>query len=170
VDARSGEDQLDLELLDAMAGLIARLITEGEKLARDFGIPAVLMKALHTMDAPLAMKDVGKRLRCDPSFVTSVADMLEKRGLAVRESDPADRRVKRIVLTPAGVELRTQLNLTMATRMPWRETLTRDERASLLALIQKMTPPSPATDDRWPAEEVKDFLSAAAPPPSGARG
>ncbi len=30
----------------------------------------------------MAMKELGKRMHCDPSFVTLVADMLEKRGLA----------------------------------------------------------------------------------------
>jgi MarR family transcriptional regulator, organic hydroperoxide resistance regulator len=170
MDARSGEDPLDQDLFDALAGLIARLITEGEKLAREFGIPAVMMKALHSMDAPLAMKDVGKRLRCDPSFVTTVADMLEQRGLAMREPDPGDRRVKRLVLTPAGVQLRSQLELAMVGRMPWHGSLTRDERASLLALINKMSPPLPASAGNRPAGEVEDFLSATAPPPTAVRG
>jgi MarR family transcriptional regulator, organic hydroperoxide resistance regulator len=150
--------------------LIARLITEGEKLAADFGIPGVVMKALHTMDAPLAMKDVGKRLRCDPSFVTTVADMLEQRGLAMRESDHGDRRVKRLVLTPAGVQLRSRLEGAMAGRMPWHGSLTRDEQASLLALINKMSPPLPAAADSGPAGDVKDFLPAATPPAAPARG
>ena len=104
MNQRTDESQLDLDLLDALGGLIARLLAEGERLAKDFGVPAFFIKALHLIDGPLAMKELGQRMHCDPSFVTSIADMLEKRGLAVRESDPADRRVKRLVLTSAGLE------------------------------------------------------------------
>src|SRR5580698_1031211 len=147
----SEETQLDLDLLDALAGLISRLVAEGEALAKDFGVPAFFIKALHLIDAPLAMKELGQRMHCDPSFVTSIADMLEKRGLAVRESDPADRRVKRLVLTSAGLEMEQA----MLERSPWRQSLTGEERATLISLIHKMAPPLSATNGAdCPAEEV----------------
>ena len=44
---RSEEDLLDLEILDGVAGLFARLVAEGEELAKAFGIPAFVMKAMH---------------------------------------------------------------------------------------------------------------------------
>src|ERR1700731_3150462 len=86
------EDQLDLDLVDAVAGLITRVIAEGEQVAREFAVPPFFMKALHLIDGPLAMKELGQRMHCDPSFVTGIADMLEERGLAVRDPDPPDRR------------------------------------------------------------------------------
>ena len=70
------------------------------------------------LDSPLAMKDLGRRLHCDPSFVTGIADTLEQRGLAARESDPGDRRVKRLVLTPAGKELKQRLEDEILARRP----------------------------------------------------
>jgi DNA-binding MarR family transcriptional regulator len=79
-------------------------------------------------------------LHCDPSFVTSIADMLEKRGLASRESDPADRRVKRIVLTRAGMELRQRLENEIMANLPWRQALDADERGCLLGLLRKIVP------------------------------
>ena len=75
------------------------------------------------------MKELGLRMHCDPSFVTSIADMLEKRGLAVREPDPADRRVKRLVLTSAGLDMKHQMEQAMLARLPWRQSPHRDERA-----------------------------------------
>jgi DNA-binding MarR family transcriptional regulator len=153
-----GEDKLDLDVLDAVAGLLARFLAEGEKLAREYGIPVFVIKALHMIDAPLAMKELGSRMRCDPSFITGVADTLEQRGLAARESDPADRRVKRLVLTPAGMDLRQRMERQMAARMPWRA-LTSDERAKLLALLRKMTP-LPLTEDQCPAQQASDALTA----------
>jgi DNA-binding MarR family transcriptional regulator len=86
------------------------------------------------------MKDLGMRMRCDPSFVTNVADQLEKRGLATRESDPADRRVKRIALTPAGLELKQRIENEILNGLPWRHALDNDERACLLGLVRKLLP------------------------------
>ena len=76
---RTEENQrdVDLDLLDALGGLIARLLAEGERLAKDCGVPSFFIKALHLMDGPLAMKELGQRMHCDPSFVTSIADMME---------------------------------------------------------------------------------------------
>ncbi len=159
---RTEEDLLDLEILDAVAGLFARLVAEGDELAKNIGIPAFVIKALHMLDAPLAMKDLGRLMHCDPSFVTGIADTLERHGLAAREPDPADRRVKRLVLTPAGAELKHRIEDEILAHSPWRQALSTDERASLLALVLKMSPPLSATEGPCPAEEVKDFLTTAA--------
>jgi DNA-binding MarR family transcriptional regulator len=86
----------------------------------------------------MAMKELGQRMRCDPSFVTNIADQLEKRGLATRESDPADRRVKRIALTPAGLELKQRIETEILSGLPWRYALDNDERACLLGLVRKL--------------------------------
>ena len=165
---RSEEDLLDLEILDSVAGLFARLVAEGEALANSFGIPVFLIKALHMLDNPLAMKDLGRRMHCDPSFITSIADTLEKHGLAAREPDPADRRVKRLVLTPAGAELKASIEDEVLSRTPWRQSLSREQRASLLALIRTMSPPLSATEAGTPCEEVSKLLDSAADPLSAA--
>ena len=136
MDAQSDEDRLDLDVLDAVAGLIAELLARGERVAQAFNVPSFFIKALHMIDGPLAMKDLGRRMHCDPSFVTGIADMLEKRGLAARESDPGDRRIKKLVLTPAGVELKQQVEQAVLAHMPWRTALSTDERRCLLTLIR----------------------------------
>jgi DNA-binding MarR family transcriptional regulator len=141
--------------------LIGRVISHGERLAQKLAIPAPFIKALHSMDCPMAMKDLGKRMHCDPSFVTLVADMLEKRGLARREPHPEDRRVKNIVLTDDGLSLKHRLETEIAARMPWRS-LSDDERAQFLALIRKMlSEDAPPADDSEAAQTGK-VLSAAA--------
>jgi MarR family transcriptional regulator, organic hydroperoxide resistance regulator len=140
-------DQLDSELLQCASDLIGRIVRQGDRLAQRLGIPAPFIKALHVMDCPMAMKDLGKRMHCDPSFVTLVADMLEKRGLARREAHPADRRVKNLVLTDDGLSLKQRLEAEVAARMPWNRGLTDDERAQLLALIRKMLSADAEDDD-----------------------
>ena len=165
---RSDGDLLDLEILDALAGLFARLVAEGETLAKSFGIPVFVIKALHMLDTPLAMKDLGRRMHCDPSFITSIADTLEKYGLAAREADPGDRRVKRLVLTPAGADLKARIEDEVISRTPWRQSLSREQRASLLALIQTMSPPLSASGADCPAEGVSKLLAGTAAPISAA--
>jgi DNA-binding MarR family transcriptional regulator len=168
VRTRSDEDLLDLEILDAVAGLFARLVAEGETLAKSFGIPVFVIKALHMLDTPLAMKDLGRKMHCDPSFITSIADTLEKYGLAAREADPGDRRVKRLVLTPAGADLKARIEDEVIRRTPWRQSLSQEERASLLALIHTMSPPLSASETDCPAEGVSKLLAGTAAPISAA--
>jgi DNA-binding MarR family transcriptional regulator len=162
VRTRSDEDLLDLEILDAVAGLFGRLVAEAEALAKSVGIPVFVIKALHMLDTPLAMKDLGQRMHCDPSFITSIADTLEKYGLAAREADPGDRRVKRLVLTPAGADLKGRIEDEVLSHTPWRRSLTQEQRASLLALIRTMSPPLSAAEAECPGEEVSKFLAGAA--------
>jgi DNA-binding MarR family transcriptional regulator len=140
----STSDRLDAEILDSMAELLAAMLTRAEEVAQRHGVPIFFLKALHRLDCPLAMKDLGLRMRCDPSFVTSIADQLEKRGLATRESDPADRRVKRIALTPAGLELKERIENEILNGLPWRHALDNDERACLLGLVRKLLPAAQA--------------------------
>jgi len=140
----STNDRLDAEILDSMAELLAAMLTRAEEVAQRHGVPIFFLKALHRLDCPLAMKELGLRMRCDPSFVTNVADQLEKRGLATRESDPADRRVKRIALTPAGLELKQRIETEILSALPWRHALDNDERACLLGLIRKLLPAAQA--------------------------
>jgi len=173
----SASDQMDTEILESMAELFASMLTRAEEVAQRFGVPIFFLKALHRLDCPMAMKDLGMRMRCDPSFVTNVADQLEKRGLATRESDPADRRVKRIALTPAGLELKQRIENEILNGLPWRHALDNDERACLLGLVRKLLPAAqtgdpPGHETHHGAaehrEEVSEVLVSA--PATGADG
>lgn len=144
---QSEREQLNSELLECASELIGLIIRRGDQLAQKLGIPGPFMKALHVMDCPMAMKELGKRLHCDPSFVTLVADMLEKRGLARREPHPADRRVKNLVLTEDGLGLKRRVEAEVAARMPWNRGLSEEERVQLLALIRKMLSANCEADD-----------------------
>jgi MarR family transcriptional regulator, organic hydroperoxide resistance regulator len=125
------------EVADCFFELMAKIISSAERLAQQMRIPMPFIKALHSMDCPVAMKELGRRMHCDPSFVTLIADMLEKRGLARREPHPADRRVKNLVLTDDGLALKQTIESEITARMPWSR-LDADERSHLLALLRKM--------------------------------
>ena len=95
--------------------------------------------ALFKLDAPMTMKELGQRMGCDPSFITTIADALEKHGLARREPSLRDRRSKNIVLTPEGVTVRDRLFAReLMTRAPWCTALDTGERRCLLGLMRKM--------------------------------
>jgi len=132
-------NQLDQEIFDAMAEFLGQLLQRGDQLAEELGVPLFCLKALHRLGSPVTMSELGKQLHCDRSFVTMIADTLEDRGLARREPNPADRRLKNLVLTPQGMALKRRLETALLAQMPWCRALDVTERAALLELIRKMT-------------------------------
>jgi DNA-binding MarR family transcriptional regulator len=67
-----------------------------------------VLRILHP-EQPLPMNDLAGALRCDASNVTGLVDRLEQRGLVERRPGERDRRVKELLLTPAGVGLRKKV-------------------------------------------------------------
>jgi DNA-binding MarR family transcriptional regulator len=156
VTTQSDHDRLDEELVDAFGDLFGHAVQQMEAVANRFDLPPFCVKALHMLSSPMAMKELGRKFHCDPSFVTAIADQLDSRGLGVRETDPHDRRIKNLVLTPRGLELRQQLESELSASMLWTSTLDVGERQCLLALLRKMT------GGTSPAGEVTDELKPAA--------
>src|SRR5215471_3455397 len=134
----AADEELNQQITDTLGELFRHAHDLGQGIAADFGLTVSDTKALIMLEAPMTMKDLGLRMGCDPSFVTSVADALEKRGLARREPSQRDRRSKNLVLTPEGVTLRDRLCTELSARAPWCTTLDTSERRCLLGLIRKM--------------------------------
>lgn len=55
------------------------------------------------------MRALAEDWKCDASNVTWLVDRLEERLLVERRTLTADRRVKTVVLTPAGEQLKAQI-------------------------------------------------------------
>jgi MarR family transcriptional regulator, organic hydroperoxide resistance regulator len=134
----AGDADLNQQITDTMGELFRHAHDMGQVIAAEFGLTVSDTKALLMLEMPMTMKDLGLRMGCDPSFVTSVADALEKHGLARREPSLRDRRSKNIVLTPEGVTLRDRLCTELSARAPWCTTLDVSERRCLLGLMRKM--------------------------------
>ncbi|HEX9032297.1 MAG TPA: MarR family transcriptional regulator [Streptosporangiaceae bacterium] len=160
-------DELDQEIFDAMAELFAQLLQRGERLAERFDVPVSCVKALRRLDSPITMKDLGLSMRCDPSFVTTIADALEERDLARREPSATDRRIKNLVLTPHGLEVKAAIEQEALRLMPWSVALDQSEREQFLELVRKMCralagmPGSPSASA--PAKEVTTTTSTSSP-------
>jgi DNA-binding MarR family transcriptional regulator len=79
-------------------------------LAAEFELSTVQAHMLRLLgETSLPMSAVAAQLGCDASNVTGLVDRLEARGLVERQSAPHDRRVKLLVLTPAGERVRAGL-------------------------------------------------------------
>jgi DNA-binding MarR family transcriptional regulator len=65
-------------------------------------------------DTPVPMHELATMLACDNSNVTGIVDRLEARGLVARRPYAQDRRVKHVVLTPLGLELRDRVRARMS--------------------------------------------------------
>jgi MarR family transcriptional regulator, organic hydroperoxide resistance regulator len=129
------------ELFDTLAELGNHMKAHFDRVVQPLGLPAPCAKALLMIEGAASMKELGLRIHCDGSFVTSIADALEERGLARREIDHQDRRIKNLVLTRKGTELRTRLMNELFADFPGLPNLTESERDSFLALLRKMVDP-----------------------------
>ncbi len=132
------DEQLNQQISDTLPELIKSVHELGQRIAIEFGLNGSDAVALLKLDAPMTMKELGQRMGCDPSFITTIADALEKHGLARREPSQRDRRSKNIVLTAEGVAVRDRLFRELITRAPWCTALDTGERRCLLGLMRKM--------------------------------
>jgi DNA-binding MarR family transcriptional regulator len=107
-------------VLDADLRLLAiadRLRQHWAAHAVALGLTAAQVKVLLTLTPgePIPMRKLAQQLDYDASNLTTLVDRLAGRGALERQADPADRRVKALVLTPEGKRLRDQF---------WRNLLT----------------------------------------------
>jgi DNA-binding MarR family transcriptional regulator len=84
--------------------------------ASDLDLHPAQAGALMQMEPGTAMPmhELATMLACDNSNVTGIVDRLEARGLVTRRPYAQDRRVKHIVLTPKGTDLRERVRARMA--------------------------------------------------------
>ena len=133
-----GSNGVDRDIVNGLTDLVKRAGLISQSIADSFDIAPSDLLALFKLDEVMTMKELAKHMSCDASFVTTIADTLEKRGLARREPSLTDRRVKNLVLTPEGIAAKERMMRELAMRMPWCYALDEKERHVFLALIQKM--------------------------------
>src|SRR3954463_6369328 len=80
-------------------------------IASEFELSPPQVMALRQLDPdePKPMSELAAALRCDNSNVTGIIDRLEDRGLVERRAAEHDRRVKMLMMTARGAEIRAQL-------------------------------------------------------------
>jgi DNA-binding MarR family transcriptional regulator len=138
---------VDRGIVNGLTNLVKRAGAISQSIADRFDIAPSDLLALFKLDEVMTMKELAQHMSCDASFVTTIADTLERRGLARREPSPRDRRVKNLVLTTEGIAAKEQMMQELALRMPWCYALDEKERHVFLALIEKMLAAGPEPAD-----------------------
>jgi DNA-binding MarR family transcriptional regulator len=125
---------------------IFRLLFDGEihdrmgRACSAAGISPGMMKTLFRLQPGEAvpMRDLAGYWGCDASYVTSLVDALEERGLAERRPHPTDRRVKMIVLTEEGIAARERAFEVLYEPPASFSALTSAEQRQLRDLLRKV--------------------------------
>ncbi|GAB3161588.1 hypothetical protein GCM10027290_68480 [Micromonospora sonneratiae] len=104
------------------------------------GLTPAAARALYQLDPdhPLPARDLAERLGCDRSNVTALVDKLENAGLVQRRTDPADRRLKTLVVTDAGRRVRDDVFRVLSDSRLLAG-LTNEELANLRDLVWKVS-------------------------------
>jgi DNA-binding MarR family transcriptional regulator len=155
--AEESAPALNRDILDTLTDLVKHVGVIGQSIAAEFDIAPHDLLALFKLDGVLTMKELAQHMGCDASFVTSIADTLERHGFARREPSQRDRRVKNLVLTPEGIAAKERLMRELATRMPWCYALDDTERRCFLTLLRKSLDSSGRAGgaDAGPARETR---------------
>ncbi len=102
--------------------------------ASDF---AILETLLHK--GPLPVNVIGRKVLLTTGSITTAVDRLAERGFVARKDDPADRRVRRVVLTARGRKLIEPAFAAHAADLDGVvAVLSRQERATLVFLLRKL--------------------------------
>ena len=111
--------------------------------AAEFGLTPGLLRALVTLpvgaEEGRPMKDLAATWSCDASYVTSLVDGLEERGLVERRPHPSDRRSRVVALTAEGEGARAAVLARLHEPPEGFAALTEDELRTLIVLMRKVT-------------------------------
>ena len=128
-------DPIAQEILGLVVGLAERMRAHFAKVTADFGLSPMEGRALFRLERPIPMGELAGALHCDASYITGITNRLEERRLVERQVDDADRRVKNLVLTPKGMELREAMRLRAEQDLPATAGLNRQQREELRDLL-----------------------------------
>ncbi|HEV7883632.1 MAG TPA: MarR family transcriptional regulator [Solirubrobacteraceae bacterium] len=97
-------------------GLMSRLFWEMRprmlRIAAEFGLTPPQLFALRSLDPeqPVPMRALAQALHCDSSNVTGLVDGLTAQGLVERREAEHDRRVRMLVVTERGADVRARVH------------------------------------------------------------
>jgi DNA-binding MarR family transcriptional regulator len=123
------------EIAGLLVALVGQTAMQISQCAEQCGLSVVQASALLQIDGSMSMRELAARLGGHASNATGITDRLTARGLAVRQEDADDRRVKRVDLTPEGAAARKQLIACMESARPPFARLSAAQRRQLHDLL-----------------------------------
>ena len=128
----------EARLLSSMLVEVAEQLKDNfVSMAESFGLPVHLARAIVLLTAPMPMRDLAEQLVCDRSYITSIADQLEERGLVERVPG-ADRRIKLLSLTAEGTQVREEFSQAVAEHDLVMHRLDDAQRMALRPLLEAL--------------------------------
>ena len=109
-------------------------------IASELELAPAQLGALKSLEpgTPVPMSRLADTLACDNSNVTGIVDRLEARGLVERRADEHDRRVKMLVVTERGAELRRRFVERMSEPPPQLAALPPAEQRALRDIMRRV--------------------------------
>ena len=109
------------------------------RLASEFGLSPPQLFALRTLDPdhPISMRELAQQLQCDSSNVTGLVDGLAAQGLVRRREAEHDRRVRMLVITERGAEVRKRMQAAVQTVPPEIAALSVEDQRSLRDILRR---------------------------------
>jgi DNA-binding MarR family transcriptional regulator len=109
-------------------------------LAAELELSPAQCHVLHLIEPerPISLGRLAETLACHASNVTGLVDRLESRGLVRRRPSAQDRRVKVLVLTPAGSRIRALLLERMTAPPAALERLSLRQQRVLVGILRRL--------------------------------
>ena len=103
------------------------------------GLSPGAMKTLFKLEPGegVPMRELVDHWGLDASYVTSLADALEERGLVERRPHPTDRRVKMLFLTEEGERLRQEITRRFTAPPPELAALSKRDQEALRDILRR---------------------------------
>nr|BEK71170.1 MarR family transcriptional regulator [Kitasatospora purpeofusca] len=136
--------------MDRLARVAASYYRHFATVAAEHGLTLMQGKTLSLLVHPRPMRALADLLACDASNVTGIVDRLAAQHLVRRETDPADRRIKNIVLTEQGERTVHDIRTELMSGLTALELLAPDERDTLHTLLGRAFPETATPGDRVP--------------------
>lgn len=110
--------------------------------AEQAGLTLSQLRTLLQLDPgnPTPMSQLARRLCVDASYITNLIDRLEAHGYVTRGTATQDRRVKTIVVTPAGAALRTNVAELLFTAPAEIASLPESDQQALARILRRAFP------------------------------
>ena len=107
--------------------------------AAEVGLTPPQMFALRALDPdqPMPMRELAAQLHCDSSNVTGLVDGLEAQGLVQRRSADRDRRVRMLVVTERGAQVRRRIDEVVEEVPPALASLSADDQRVLRDILRR---------------------------------
>jgi len=130
------DDALGDEIVWRLLDLHRRMHKEFEAVAAEFDLTAADAGALRRLNQPYSMRAFADAIGCDASYVTILTDRLDALGLVERIPDVNDRRVRQLVLTEKGEQIRRAMTDRVLATSPALVDLDAKGRATFVELLR----------------------------------